>query len=625
MDRQMTQIDILFPTIDNDESCKTLRPPTRLSIQEINTFQDVESLVKHLTDELNLSVKGLKLYNAITLMEVSSLQFDSDAGPYKLLLLPAEGCSDPKEMLQYGSKRASTQELYDEGCTSFRRYLSALRHCLSNIRAMYYMYLEGEQAGAKRFVDQVLRLIDQPNAEMRRRGRIANAKKFYQHDLSCLRTMLNKYLVESGSMSEQIDLEFEVIHQDSASSAPPHRLADSMCCLDRVLSDDARDCFPIYVEIPDHADPTKRSIATGAIFYFPNQGNKDTVPYVDELHGHSSSLDRRFMVFWMGRWLPEEDFVPGFMRYREGDKPLAPQRCYARTFGILFVDRGIEPEANKLALSKSAPNVKKMKEAIDSKDLAKAYDYWLKECHLKFDAEVSFEDENPKYIDAEGMSQHDKIIFCDNVYKVGEFVELYKESKEKAKIESHIGRIERFLQDKHFDLHLPTGEVELLLLASDNSMTKHNRFRIQNYSMRPLSNKEFEATRAKNEKQIVRSVAIEFRNHIVKAGMLPLTRVVCKNSNNEVIQTNIPIFKVTVASQDCLESFEVSNGLLSSPEKIVPNGHLSFPDKIVKKLATVAGRYTISLEPAAGQTPFTCEPATFYITPAEMHKTRLGL
>ena len=35
--------------------------------------------------------QGLKLYNVNTLMEVSSLQFDSNAGPYKLLLLPAEG------------------------------------------------------------------------------------------------------------------------------------------------------------------------------------------------------------------------------------------------------------------------------------------------------------------------------------------------------------------------------------------------------------------------------------------------------------------------------------------------------------------------------------------------------
>ncbi|EKX41041.1 hypothetical protein GUITHDRAFT_142215 [Guillardia theta CCMP2712] len=599
---------VLPPTTDG-----TARPPTRLSIQEINTFQAVESLVKHLTDELNLSVKGLKLYNAITLMEVSSLQFDSNAGPYKLLLLPAKGCSDPKEMLQYGSKRASTQELYDEGCTSFRRYLSALRHCLSNIRAMYYMYLEGEQAGAKRFVDQVLRLIDQPIVDGKRTGRKPQREHRFHEDMSRLKKLLKQCRDQSGSMSEQIDLEFEVIHQGSASSAPPHRLADSTCCLDRVLSDDAKDCFPIYVEIPDHADPTKRSIATGAIFYFPNQGNKDTVPYVDELHGHSTSLDRRFMVFWMGRWLPGEQYVPGFMRYREEEKTLAPQRCYARTFGILFVDRGIEPEASKWSFNMGKTKMRKLQDALDSKDLAKAYDFWLKECHLKFDAEVSFEDENPKYIDAEGMSQHDKIIFCDNEYKVGEFVELYKETKERAKIESHIGRIERFLQDKHFDLNLPSGEVELLLLASDNSMTKHNRFRIQNYSMRPLSNKEFEATRAKNEKQIVRSVAIEFRNHIVKAGMLPLTRVVCKNSNNEVIQTNIPIFKVTVASQDCSESFEVSNG------------HLSYPDKIVKKLATVAGRYTISLEPAAGQTPLTCEPATFYITPAEMHKTRLGL
>ncbi|EKX41055.1 hypothetical protein GUITHDRAFT_142229 [Guillardia theta CCMP2712] len=474
---------------------------------------------------------------------------------------------------------------------------------------MYYMYLEGEQAGAKRFVDQVLRLIDQPSVDGKRTGRKPQREHRFHEDMSRLKTMLKQCRDQSGSMSEQIDLEFEWIHQGSASSAPPHRLADSTCCLDRVLSDDAKDCFPIYVEIPDDSDPTKRSIATGAIFYFPNQGNKDTVPYVDELHGHSTSLDRRFMVFWMGRWLPGEHYVPGFMRYREGDKTLAPQRCYARTFGLLFVDRGIEPEASKWSFNMGKTKMRKLQDALDSKDLAKAYDYWLKQCHLKFDAEVSFEDENPRYIDAEGMSQHDRIIFLNDVYQVGDIVELYKESKEKARIQSHVGRIERFLQDKHFDLNLPTGEVELLLLASDNSMTKTNRFRIQNYSMRPLSNKEFEATRAKNEKQIVRSVAIEFRNHIMKAGLLPTTRFICKNSNSEVIQTNIPI-KVTVASQDCSESFEVSNG------------HLSFPDKIVKKLATVAGQYTMSLEPAAGQTPFTCEPETFYITPAEMHKLR---
>eukprot|EP00960_Hanusia_phi_P033413 750446-Hanusia_phi.AAC.6 len=482
----------------------------------------------------------------------------------------------------------------------------ALELCLKNLRAMYYLYLEGQNSGAKQLVNWLLRQSEQSCLKGRQKSL---ALKKYRDQWLKFRGMLKRFMEEEYSSSDQIDFEFQVLLEGS-DTPQVHKLSQSTCCIDRMLVQDSKDCFPIYIEVKDeHSD--RISIVTGAVFYFPRK-DEETVPTVDQLLGPTSQENRRFMTFWMGRWLPGEYFFPEFMKYQKERKSQAPERCYSRTFGIIFVDRGIEPEANKWALNVNAASLMRMKDAFAKEQLETSYDLWLKECHLNYDVEVSFQGDQPKYIEREDVSEHNKVTLCGQTYVNGDLVELSKDVKEKrGKEANYYGKIMRFLQDENFCKNRSSGKVEVEVLQSNNRL-KVFTFGIPTYSMKLITSKEYKRMRDANELNIVwRVIPILDKEIFVAGSSIPFPEVVCQNSMKSVMKNAVlPRMRAILRSsrQDPETTFDIKDG------------HLEWHKTFASEIFTRADDYILDLKPAEDELPFESDSLSFKIVPAAMAK-----
>ncbi|EKX42153.1 hypothetical protein GUITHDRAFT_141368 [Guillardia theta CCMP2712] len=487
-----------------------------------------------------------------------------------------------------------------DGAVSFQ----VLEQFLTNLRAMYYLCVQRENSGSNRLVDHVLNHWHRScMMKPARSGRVPKAVERFKSDMEKVKEAMERYKMEDTN--DHITIEFRVIFETSAA---PHvyRLSDSTCCLDQMLGSHPKDFFPIYVEV--ELESKKRSIVTGAVFYFPRLREMETVPAVDEVVGQSSGNKRRFMTFWMGRWLTEEHFVPNFMKFPR-EKPLkAPERCYDRTFGVMFVDRGIEPGADKTMFRKNGKCLNNLISALESEQLRQTYDLWLKECHLKYDAEVSFEGENPQYIKAQDVSEHDKVVFCDETFSLGQLVKVYKEigGKNNAS-EEHVGTIKRLLQDDHFIKNNCSGEVEIIELASNNSYTE-KRYKIPAFSMSTITDDQLEAVKSQNEESIVRKVIPELRNERFEAGSsIEFPKLIFKNSKNTNISNNSAMVEVTVTgSKNFKDAFNM------------PIAKPGWPTEVLNKFSRIADLYTFEVKPKSGQS-FSSVPLNFKIVPTKMN------
>eukprot|EP00960_Hanusia_phi_P054313 762616-Hanusia_phi.AAC.7 len=484
----------------------------------------------------------------------------------------------------------------------------ALSLCLKNLRAMYYLYLEGDNSGARQFVDWLLLHSAETCIKgCQGGGRPSSAVRKYKEQMHTFNSMLKEFVGEENRSSDQIDFEFQVI-LEGLETPQVHRLSQSNCCIDRMLCKDSKDCFPIYLEVKDeHSD--KLSFVTGAVFYFP-RNEQETVPNVDELHGQTAQENRRFMTFWMGRWLPGEHFSPEFMKYQKQKKPQAPERCYNRTFGFIFVDRGIEPEANKRALNVNAASLMNMKNAFAAAQLEDSYDLWLKECHLKYDVEVSFQGDEPRYIDREDVSEHNKVTLCGQTFLIGHLVQLSNEVKDKReKSKLYHGEIVRFLQDENFCKNKPSGKVEVDVLQSNNKV-KTLTFGIPAYSMKLITGTEYDHVKHQNELKIVRRVIPMLEKERFVAGSnIPFPTIVCQNSNMSNIEKPVlPFMRAFLkgSKQDSVTTFDLKDGLLA------------WPEAVARAIFTRTDSYVLDLKPAGDDVLVECDSLSFKIIPAAM-------
>ncbi|EKX32349.1 hypothetical protein GUITHDRAFT_121490 [Guillardia theta CCMP2712] len=488
-----------------------------------------------------------------------------------------------------GSDRPFSQESFDV--------------CLRNLLGIYFMYLGREKTGAKRFAEKVSMEAGQSCLMSPTEPLIGTIASALQGDMDSLKQMMRSYTSVENSNYSQIDVSFSVIYQEIERS---YNLVDLDCCLNTVLGDQAKDCFPIYLRIEDEEDPECPIIVTGAVFYFPYVNHENTVPRVDKLHKHPCTENRHFMTFWMGRWLPYEEYVPEFMK--RPDKALSPsqppKRCFERTFGLLFVDRGIEPDGSKTKLDKGKKMFKKMDEAFALEDRKKAFESWVKECHLAHDEEVYFVGNDPKYLHELKMSEHNKITLCKVKYQAGDFVELFMETRQGPKT---VGQIVRFLQEDHFSKNKPRGEVELRILDFKNKMNDVKSFKLSSYFLRKLTDAEWEEYKKKNDEQIIRTISIELQQPVQASRSIRFPRLVYKNSQGAVIMTYHPKIRATLKA------------LSSGQEKTFEISQHAWPPHIVDSL-TVADSYTLTLEPHHTEIPFDCQPKTFCVVPGEMSK-----
>eukprot|EP00960_Hanusia_phi_P031650 749410-Hanusia_phi.AAC.1 len=478
--------------------------------------------------------------------------------------------------------------------------------CLQNLLGIYYMYLGDEQAGSKRFASKVLNEIAKTCMfqKIMNDNAVTEAERVIKADMEKVKSMLRGSATKNRSDYDKFDVSFNVIHQEMKTEI---RLVDLDCYLNEVLSNKAKDCFPIYLEIENDQDRENPFIVTGAVFYFPFVQSENTIPQVDKIHRHSGE-NRRFVTFWMGRWLPYEQFVPEFMQ-RPVKTSQAPKRCYDRAFGLLFVDRGIEPNPDKTRMDDSK-TFKEMEKAFKSKDRKEAFDLWLKRCHHEYDEEVWFQGNDPKYLDDLKMSFHDKIILCQTEYQIGDHVEVYLENKETKTQMVAVGTIARFLQEEHFSKNKPKGEVELRVLNSRNAMHETKSFKFASHSFKKIRVREWNNHLAKNEKHLVKSIIIQFRQRDIQAtDNFELPTLNCRNNSKTPITTNFPKVRVTLKASRGVhpEIFTITR-----PDSPWPNH--------VQKLLTVADSYTLHLQAEENELAFDCKSRTFRIVPAEVHE-----
>ncbi|EKX44775.1 hypothetical protein GUITHDRAFT_109200 [Guillardia theta CCMP2712] len=394
--------------------------------------------------------------------------------------------------------------------------LQGWEEVVNNLGMIYFMFLGDKMPGYHFVARKILKLLDDTCVHREGLNKIRmNTKpevKRMEDDKRKLQEAMRG--CKRAKTSPRLNISCKLIYPDATGlrQEVEASLSKSISCLNTLLSDAAVDCFPIHIELEKgNVDQQEGgSIAMGALFYFPNKDNKETIQYVDRFFGHSSGEDRRFLVFWMGRLLLADQFMPEFMK-KDLAESKVPVKCLKRTFGILFLDRGIEPKSNKTSLSDNVNGqdsyLDQLRKALNDTKLVNAYHLWLRLCHRKYDDELTFEDE-PTYCEKEGMFVHQKINYCGNEYKIGDYIELsegdeFKRSKQPKNVK--VGQVVKFLKATN-DHEGCKGKVVCRVLEKNNRLEEDQRFEIPDWSMKRLSDEDFEARKEKNKCSIVHRV-----------------------------------------------------------------------------------------------------------------------
>lgn len=221
---------------------------------------------------------------------------------------------------------------------------------LQNLRAIYFAYLpaipgpDGQaQVGSALLASKIRKGLQQGREEGKKaagRKRSRGGDEVRTVDDARERLLQDVLAYEkfaAGTPPAPVELQL-FVNDLAALSA-----ADAGCFWDRLLGENARDCFPIYCKVETKVgDRSVTSTVIGAIFYFgvsadaSDERSGECVPLRDLRVDMPASLDRspmRFATMWMGRWLPNENFSPDFMQVARSARPcprrgsLLPSTC----------------------------------------------------------------------------------------------------------------------------------------------------------------------------------------------------------------------------------------------------------------------------------------------------------
>ncbi len=178
----------------------------------------------------------------------------------------------------------------------------------------------------------------------------------------------------------------------------------------------------------------------GVVYYYPFKDGKETLPIPDGVSGgyyHRprgvvpddeiplSERDYGLECFWNARLLSNEKVrsIPFMTRgAKRSSKDIAPDQCYRRVKGMLFLDSNFEVSANKMYLNKQNPLCQSLL-SYDDRTLAQRYKKWIEDCHKQLDEEIIFEDvEKTRTSHNHSRTFYNKIKHAQQSYKVGDKV-----------------------------------------------------------------------------------------------------------------------------------------------------------------------------------------------------------
>eukprot|EP00960_Hanusia_phi_P070121 767240-Hanusia_phi.AAC.8 len=491
---------------------------------------------------------------------------------------------------------------------------------IKNLRMMYFMFLGEQEHGFFRIARKIIQAsqntcIPKIDSRLDRRTKEGKAIVKLNKDMDMLTQAMRMETRSKESSSLPFELRFKLIYADENGERHEEETAmtESTCCLDKLLGPTAKDCFPIYLDLGDEDSPSGRTIVMGAVFYFPNVGNQETIEFVDRLYGLSCAENRRFMTFWMGRWLLADAFMPEFMMNSDQDRNTnkcfyVPGKCFKRAFGIMFVDRGIEPESKKISLHQGNMNLARLKKAFKDTNFVESYRLWLGKCHRKYDAEVTFEDEEQKYDEETKMFSHKKITFSGQQYEENDYVELFEGEMKAQSSNMDVGQIMKFLQSRN---EKNKGKVVLRLLQANNSYEEVQR-NIPEWSMRLIGELQFEQHKENNRQKIPHKARFMSSKKSIRAGEDCPLKLEILNYRDERIVFNSECELIVKFADATEQRYQCQEAELLAPFS-------SGADWLQK-----AGQYTLSVVSISNYS-ITCEPFNFAILPGDVSEVKLDV
>ncbi|EKX42445.1 hypothetical protein GUITHDRAFT_141135 [Guillardia theta CCMP2712] len=498
---------------------------------------------------------------------------------------------------------------------------------IKSLRMMYFMYLgvnqsQGSKPGFYLMAQKILRACQETcvcendvqeirNIEVTTRmvndkNKLIKAIQLLDEAKTLPHLELNLKVTSEGQKGHEVVQEMTVAH------------CASSCCLDTLLSDAAVDCFPLYLDLREYKRKDlvfKKTMVMGAVFYFPKRNNSETIQFVDRLFGLSCAEHRRFMTFWMGRWLLADQFMPEFMQKSKSKRTKLNISADVRNraFGIMFVDRDIAPEADKTKLHQREGNLSRVQKAFKDKVLSEAYDTWLLLCHRKYDEEITFEDEDAEFDTNQRIFTHQSITFSGKKFNVGDYVEVFEaeeahlENKDKKSL--LVGQIRRFLQHRN-SLH--QGKVEILMLETNNRFENVEQKEIPDWSMRLIDAATFEEHKEKNKGNLASEVFFVQSKKRIRAGDQRVLKLECRNHLGARIDVNPMCTLHVIFHQEDMKQ-----------EKFVlPDRNDPFGTDPV--FLTKAGEYTVSLESTLPHHPIACTPLRFRVVAGDVSKVKMN-
>eukprot|EP00961_Rhodomonas_salina_P252362 3411101-Rhodomonas_salina.4 len=119
------------------------------------------------------------------------------------------------------------------------------------------------------------------------------------------------------------------------------------CRWDFIFGSAACDCMPIVLEVPNPDLPGKESTVRIFVPYFAHTGGEQLS--LQKMLEREESVDgfknkSHAGYFWNGRFLPNEQLEPEFMRPSSAPKnqQKALERCYSRAYAVVFLDRNFQ-------------------------------------------------------------------------------------------------------------------------------------------------------------------------------------------------------------------------------------------------------------------------------------------